>query len=53
MTPFNLSADDIDHDNRTGHIELDTTTANCLVRGRGGKIATVYETLWKGPMRLP
>ena len=48
--PYHVTHDDIaEHFER---VEVDKITAHQAVRGRGGKIAVMYETHWKGILRV-
>lgn len=50
--PFYVTTGDVDHDGRIRRVELDMITAHRVMCGRGGKVAVMYETRWKGLRRL-
>ena len=46
--PFHATAMDVECDDRMELVDLDTISAHRFVRGRGGKLAVMYKTRWKG-----
>ena len=46
--PFRVTDDDVESSIDVEHLEVDTIVTHQFVRGRGGKIAVLFETRWIG-----
>ena len=44
--PFHVTDDDVEPSIDVEYLEVDTIVAHQFVRGRGGKVAVLYETRW-------
>lgn len=52
ISPLLYVTTDVEHDGRRQRCELDTITAHRIVCGRGGTVAVMYNTRWKGLKHL-